>query len=137
MRILDMQYIRYLNLLERVSNVRTKHCFTYNNTILFVVPRAIMARAIGPDAVNIKRIYEVTGKKARIIGMPNSINEAGQFISEIIAPFHVNEIHIENKEIILKVGSHNKSALIGRNKTRLGELQGIAKDYFDVSLRIV
>ncbi|MEK6848229.1 MAG: hypothetical protein AABX65_01205, partial [Nanoarchaeota archaeon] len=61
MRILDMQYIRYLNLLERVSNVRTKHCFIYNNIILFVVPRAIMARAIGPDAKNIKKIYEITG----------------------------------------------------------------------------
>ena len=132
-----MQYIRYLNLLERVSNVRTKHCFIYNNIILFVVPRAIMARAIGPDAKNIKKIYEITGKKARIIGMPSSVEEAGKFISEIIAPFYFNEINIKDKEIIIKAGSNNKSALIGRNRARLTELQGIVKDYFDMSLRIL
>ena len=45
-RTLDMQFIRYMNLFTKVSRVRAKHCFSYNNMIIFVVSKFAVAKAI-------------------------------------------------------------------------------------------
>ncbi len=137
MMTLDMQYIRYLNLLEKISRVRAKHCFTYNNAILFSVPREFVAKTIGLEAINIRKIFEITGKRAKIVALPDNISDAEKFISDVISPVGFNEININENEILITAGSHNKAALIGRNKVRLIELQGIVKDYFNKDLRIL
>ena len=35
MAIINMQTMRYINLLDKASNVKTRKCFVYNNTIYF------------------------------------------------------------------------------------------------------
>ena len=35
-RVLDMQFIRYANLFNRITHLTTNHCFEYNHTIIFV-----------------------------------------------------------------------------------------------------
>ena len=54
-KVLDMQFIRYANLFERVTRIRTNHCFEYNNTIVFAVPRRFVGQAIGIDNKNLKQ----------------------------------------------------------------------------------
>ena len=53
-KVLDMKLIRYANLFNKVTRIRTNHCFIYNNTIVFAVPRPLVAKAIGPDNQNLK-----------------------------------------------------------------------------------
>lgn len=134
---LDMQYIRYLNLLEQISRVRAKHCFAYNNAILFAVPREFVAKTIGLEARNIRKVFEITGKRAKVVALPDNISDAEKFISEVISPVGFNEISINENEILITAGSYNKAALIGRNRVRLEELQKIVKEYFDKELRII
>ena len=52
--VLDMDFIRYLNLFEKISRVRTNHCFRYNNNIVFAVPKNVFSKAIGKDGRNIR-----------------------------------------------------------------------------------
>ena len=59
-KIIDMQLMRYLNLFERVSRVRTKNCAMYNSNIIFFVDARDVSRAIGENGMNIKRISEIT-----------------------------------------------------------------------------
>ena len=59
MAIINMQTMRYINLLDRASHVKTSKCFVYNNTIMFAVPKEMVSKAIGPDAINVRRIQEV------------------------------------------------------------------------------
>ena len=52
-KTLDMQFIRYVNLFEKITNIRTNHCFEYNNAIVFAVPRIFVSKAIGKDNQNL------------------------------------------------------------------------------------
>ncbi len=134
---IDMQFMRYLNLFGRITKVNTRHCFRYNEALIFCVPKHLISKAIGENANNIKQISKILNKKIKIIALPKDIKDAKLFISSIIAPVSFKNVEITPEEIILTAGSSNKAALIGRNKRRLLEMQKIIKDFFKRYFRIV
>jgi len=137
MATINMQIMRYINILDRASHVKTSNCFIYNNTIFFAVSKFMISKAIGPNASNIRKIEEQTGKKIRIIEEPQGIESAERFISDIVAPVKFKSIEIKDKCIIITAGSSNKAALLGRNKRRFDELRQILIDNFGLDLKIV
>ncbi len=137
MTVIDMQTMRYINLLDRAANVKTKNCFLYNNTVIFAVPGAMISKAIGPDAINIRRIQESLGKKVRIIKEPAGLGESERFISDIVYPVNFKGVELKDGVFLLNAGSQSKAALIGRNKRRLEELRKISQDVFGFDLKIV
>jgi transcription antitermination factor NusA-like protein len=110
---------------------------TYNDTIIFCVPREFVTRAIGEEGRNIKRISEILGKRIRVIPNPGEIRDAKNFIENIVRPVMFKDLEIKGNEMILTAGSQSKASLIGRNKRRFFELQKIVKDFFGKDLRIV
>ena len=132
-----MQDMRYLNLFTKITHVSTRFCFKYNETIIFCVPKKFVSKAIGSEGNNIKRINQILRKKIKVISFPEGIKDAKIFISNIVSPVTFKDLEIKEGEIILNAGSQSKAALIGRNKRRLKEMQGIVKDYFDKEFRIV
>ncbi len=138
MATINMQTMRYINLLDRASNVKTKQCFIYNNTIFFAVPRELVSRAIGPAALNIKKIQDNLGKKVRIIAEPEGILGAQKFLQELVAPIRFKSLEIKDGGFILTAGSNqSKASLIGRNKRRFEELHKIMLDLFGMDLKII
>lgn len=137
MKTLDMRFIRYLNLFEKVTNVRTKYSFFYNHEIIFVVPRSLLARTIGEDGRNVKKLVSILGMKVKILAFPNSDADAKEFIASLVYPMRLRSIDIMPNELILNAGRQSKAILIGRNKTRLQEMQEIVKEYFNRDARIV
>src|SRR3989344_1000973 len=140
MPVIDMQTMRYINLLDRDSKVKTSKCFVYNNTIIFAVPRNLVSRAIGPAASNIRSLQEKIGKRIKVIREAEGLKDAERFISEIVSPIRFKSIDIRNEEkmMIINAGSiQNKAALFGRNKIRFEELKQITHDYFGLDLKIV
>ena len=130
--------MRYINLLDRASQVRTNRCFVYNNTIFFAVPRNLVSRAIGPSAINVRKIQENLGKKVRIVAEPEGIYDAKRFVEDLVSPNRFKSLEIKDNSIILTAGSsQNKAILIGRNKRRLEEMEKILQDIFGMSLKIV
>lgn len=67
MATIDMQTMRYINLLDKTSRVKTTKCYLYNNAVIFAVPKQTLGKAIGNNAENVKRIQDNLGKKIRII----------------------------------------------------------------------
>ena len=65
MSIINMQTMRYLNLLDITSRVKTNKCFSYNNIIIFAVPGFMISKAIGPNAINIRKLQEKIGSHVR------------------------------------------------------------------------
>jgi len=132
-----MQTMRYINLLDRVSRVKTTKCFQYNNTIIFAVPRFMISRAIGPDALNVRRIQEQLGKRVKIISEAVGNDDIERFVRDIVAP--VSFVSLEVKEGIVEItaGSQSKASLIGRNRRRSIELGQIISDVFGFGLRIL
>lgn len=138
MSIINMQTMRYINLLDTTTHVKTTKCFIYNNTIFFAVPRMMVSRAIGPAAVNIRRLQEQLGKRIRIIEEPQGSGDVEKFVTEVVEPAKFKSVEITASELVISAGStQNKAMLFGRNKHRFEELQQIVKDVFGLELKIV
>ena len=137
MNIIDMKLMRYINLLDRISRVKTRKCFVYNNIIVFAVPREMMSQAIGRCASNIMRIQEQLGKRVKIVLEPRGIEDAQNFVREIVSPVRFKSLELKEGILILNAGSTSKAALIGRNKKRLEELSEIIMNNFGLNLKII
>lgn len=137
MKTLDMRFIRYLNLFEKITKVRTKDCFFYNNYVIFAVPRGMVSKAVGREGRNVRKISEIIKRRVKIVASPESINDAEEFISKIVEPIVFRSLEIDSRDIVIGGGRQSKAALIGRNKVRLEEMQHIVREYFDKGLRIV
>ena len=133
-----MQTMRYINLLDRASKVKTTNCFLYNNMIIFAVPRDMMSKAIGPNASNIHKIQEMLGKKVKIIEEPKDISDLKNFIEDIVAPTKFKSLEVKDTSILVTAGSTQvKAALLGRNKKRYEELNKILQDTFSMELKVI
>ena len=133
-----MQTMRYINLLDKTSNVKTRKCFVYNNTIFFAVPKNMISRAIGRAAINVKKLQERFGKKVKIIEEPGGAEDAEKFIRDIVEPVKFKSFEIRDGEmVIIAGGTQNKAILLGRNKKRFEELKSIILDNFGAELRII
>jgi NusA-like KH domain protein len=137
-RTIDMQFMRYLNLFNKITKVRTKHCFSYNNNLIFVVNPKLVSKAIGEGGRNVKKLSRIIKKKIKIIPKPKNENkkEMEKLISKIVSPLEFSNLEIKN-QIELKANRHNKAALIGRGRKREEELGRITKEFFNKEVRIV
>ncbi len=133
-----MQTMRYINLLDKESQVKTSNCFVYNNTIFFAVPRPMMSKAIGPSASHIKSLQNKLGKRVKIISQPSGLEDYNSFIKSIVEPVGFKSLEIKDNTIILTAGGkQNKAGLIGRNKQRIMELKKITISFFKKDVRVL
>jgi len=138
MTIINMQTMRYINLLDRISHVKTNRCFVYNNIIIFAVPRMMISRALGENLSNIKEIQERLGKRVRIIEEARGIESARKFIQDIVYPAKFKSLEMRDNELVITAGGkQNKAILLGRDKARFAELEQIVKDNFGLDLKII
>lgn len=131
-KVLDMQFIRYANLFNRVTNIRTKHCFQYNNTVIFVVPRKFVMKAIGANNKNLEELSRLIGKKIKIVAIPHGRRDIENFISVITKPIKFKAVEIKGDEAIISANTQSRASLIGKGKVRLGEMENILGQYFGI-----
>ena len=133
-----MQHIRYLNLFEKICKVRPEYCFAYNSTMVFILPKSLVSKSIGPQGKNCRKLHDILNKKIKVVGKPSGVGEIKEFITNVVSPTGFKEITIDDEgRVIVQAGRINKANLIGRNKTRLAELQKVVKIYFDKELKVV
>jgi len=136
-KTIDMQDMRYLNLFAKITKIDTRFCFSYNNTLMFSVPKSRISQALGKNTENLKKLSDILKRRIRILPHPRGIEDIGSFIKVIIAPVEFKDIEIKEDEVILTAGSQNKAALLGRNKRRLVEMKEIVRDFFNKELKII
>lgn len=127
-----MQFIRYANIFNKVTRLNTNHCFEYNHTIIFVVPRNLVMRAIGQNSINLKRLSEFLGKKVKIVATPKGIEDIKNFVSIITYPIKFKNIEIRDGEATISANIQSKASLIGKEKARLLEMEDILGQYFGI-----
>ena len=138
MTIINMQTMRYINLLDKASNVKTRSCFVYNGTIYFAVPKKLVSKAIGPEASNIRKMQDKLGKRVRVVSECESPLDIGRFIEDVVAPIRFKSLEVKNGSVIITAGNHqNKASLIGRNKRRLDELTSVVGNSFGMTIKII
>ena len=131
-KTIDLLFIQYINLFERTVGVRTKHCFVYNGIVFFVVQPEFLARAIGENGLNVRKLAEKLRKKIKIIQTPNSSKDIEKFISAIVYPIQFKRAYYneEEKEVVIEAPLQSRAMLIGRDKKKQEELLQILEDYF-------
>ena len=138
MTIIDMHDMMYLNLFQRISQVRTKYVFIYNNVIFFCVPRSVVSKAIGQNAQNVRKVSETFRRRVKVIASPNGIEDIKNFIQSIVEPVEFKDVQVNETEVIVTAGNPmNKAVLMGRNKRRLFEMHKIIKNFFGKDYRIL
>lgn len=136
--VIDMKAMRYINLLDKVSRVKTRHCFVYNNAIFFAVNKNQVSQAIGPSAANIHKIQDSLGLRVKIIKESEGAHDVKRFIEDVVSPIQPKEIQIIEGAVVITAGNmQNKASLIGRDKRRLEEMKKIVHDNFNLELKIV
>lgn len=131
-KILDMQFIRYLNNFNRVTGLKCNHCFEYNHTIVFAVPKNLVGKAIGINNRNLEILNQIIGKRIKIVAVPQGKEDIENFVSIIVKPIRFRGIEIKDDEVVISSDLQNKASLIGKNKTRLNEMGNILEQYFGV-----
>ncbi len=138
MGVIDMTAMRYINLLDKVARVKTRKCFVHNNVIFFAVNKEDVSRAIGPAAINVKKIQEQIGKKIKVIREDEGLEDIERFIVDVVSPIKPKYVEVKDGSVTITAGSsQNKASLIGRNKRRFLELKKIIHDTYGLDLRII
>jgi len=133
---IDMQGMRYLNLFEKITRIRTRFCFDYNGFLVFCVPRSMISKAIGENGRNVKQMQNILRKRIKIVPAPNDIDDAEILIKAIINPITIKNLEVTDSEILVNAG-RNKAALIGRNKRRIREMEKVTRGFFGKEFRVV
>lgn len=137
-KVIDMQFMRYMNLFEKISRVSTTDCFIYNGAIVFAVPKAQVSQAIGPGASNVKKMSETLRKKIKVVVLPKDNSGLKSFISEIVEPIEITNLEIKEGTVFISADRQGKAMLIGRNRVREQELIEILSKTFGIKkLKIV
>ncbi len=137
-KTLEIQFIQYMNFFEKLIGLRTRHCFSFNGIIFFVVNPGFVRRAIGKNASNIKRLTEKLRRRVRIIASPSSTRDAEKFVCSLIYPIQIKRFIIEGNEASIIAPREARAMIIGRNKVKLAELENILKEYFGIKrLRVI
>lgn len=132
-----MQFIRYINIFNKITKIEAKHCFKYNNQIIFLVAKSAVSKAIGKDAENVKKINKIIGKKIKIISLPSKDEkEVVNFVEKLLNPIELNKVELKKEMLLIDASRINKATLIGRDRLKEKELSKIIKDIFGYELKI-
>jgi len=125
----DMRLIKYISLFETFTGVKAKDCINTNPTT-FIVGENQIAKAIGKNGTNAKRLERAFNRKIKIVEFNPDIL---QFTKNLIYPLKIDKVYRKENTVIID-GENNatKALLIGRGGKNLENLTQIVKRHFDI-----
>lgn len=135
MRILakfDIQKIQYMNTFEQITGLKAKECFFYSNMVIFIVPKSLLNKALGKNAINHKKLMMKINRKIKIIATPTSRTDLENFVNSIIFPYKIVSLSFENNMLVIHANPKIKALLIGKGKTKLHELSEVVERFFGI-----
>lgn len=131
MRKYNLEIINHINLFENITKARVKDCFTDDKgKFIFIIEKGDLGKAIGKNAVNIKRLEDMLKKRIKVVGFDDDVIK---FVANYIYPLKAESITMDNNLIKIKAnGVSTKSLLIGRDSRNIGMLKKVVKKYFNI-----
>jgi len=125
----DSTLMKYISLFETLTRTQVKDCII-NSQVIFIVHENQIAKAIGRNGSNVRRLEHILNRKIKIVEFnPNVL----KFISNYIYPLEVKDIKEENGFItIIGQDTKTKGLLIGRDSKNLNSLKSIVNRYFNI-----
>ena len=121
-----------MNLFSKITRVRARHCFLFNNLLIFVVEPELISRAVGENGANIKQISMITRRRIKVIASPRP-SEIEKFVCELVYPIKFKRLIVENNVVTIMAGPQSKAMLIGRDRNKINQLLEVLKRYFEIN----
>ena len=127
----DIELMRFISLFESLTSAKVKDCFfDGKKQLIFVVEQGDMAKAIGKNGANAKRVENLLNRKIKIVEFNP---EVVIFAENLLRPLRVREIRDDAGIVTIFGGdTKTKGLLIGRNSSNLKDCEEIIKRYFDI-----
>ncbi len=126
----DSTLIKCIPLFENITGAKLKDCISNkdNEQLIFIVKENEIAKAIGKNGSNAKKLGGLLNKKIKIVEFNSDIR---QFIRNFIMPLQVKDIKDENNTVtIVGQDTKTKGMLIGRESKNLKDLKDVVGRYF-------
>lgn len=126
----DMETMKFSTYFESLTRAKLKDCFKEGNSLIFVVMPGEMAKAIGKQGANVKKISQKLKKPVKVIEFNENIVK---FIEKAIYPVKNVEIEENEDKVIIKCpDTKTKGLVYGRDRERLKNLLFLVKRYFKI-----
>ena len=126
---LDSDSLKLITFFESMTGAKIKDCIS-NEKLILIVDENEMAKAIGKNGSNIKKVESRLKKKIKLVEFSSDVS---QFVRNIAYPAEVLEIEQKDGAIIVHgKDASSKAMLVGREHQNINNLTNIVKRYFDV-----
>lgn len=126
--VYDERLMKSMILFENLTNVKVKDICFLKNTMMFVIEKGSMFKALGKDGSKIKKLENLFKKKVKLIEMNDDIKK---FTSNLIYPIKANNIEFKDGILTISLDDmRTKGLLIGRERKNLKELKELLSRYF-------
>ena len=126
--------IELLNLLEQTTGARAVDVLVLPDTIVFLVKKGDLGRAIGRQGANITRLSNRLKKRVEVVEYSEELNE---FLKNLFKPIELEEVKKEGETVYLKVPAKDKGRVIGRGGEKVNRARALLERHFQVALKIV
>lgn len=126
--------IELLNLLEQTTGARAVDVLVLPDTIVFLVKKGDLGRAIGRQGANITRLSHRLKKRVEVVEYSEELNE---FLKNLFKPIELEEVKKEGETVYLKVPTKDKGRVIGRGGEKVNRARALLERHFQVALKIV
>lgn len=127
----NAELIKIRLLFETLTNAQLKDCFyDKNKTLIFVTDKGEIAKAIGKNGMNAKRMENALKRKIKIVEFSPQMEE---FVANLIMPLKAKSIQQEGENLIIAAeDAKTRGMLIGRGAANLRNYEGIIQRYFRI-----
>lgn len=130
----NIELIGYITTLENMSGSKVKDAFIDKNGMLvFIINTGDMAKAIGKQGSNIKRLSNLLKKRLKLIEFNDNVIE---FVKNCIQPLQASVSQEDNKILLESPDTTIKAKLIGRDKQNLIALNELVNRHFKVEITV-
>jgi len=125
----DIDLMKFISIFETLTRTNVKDCIA-GDPLIFVVNQGDIAKAIGKNASNIRRVEGIIKKSVKVVEFNDDVCE---FVRNVIAPLRVAEVSKEENKIMIKdPNTKTKGMIIGRDSSNLKKTKDIVSRYFQI-----
>src|SRR3989338_2539065 len=125
-----MNAIKLMAMFEGLTKAKIKDMILTDAKVFFVVQENEIAKAIGKEGINVKRLEARLNKRVRIIEYSGDVK---RFIANVIFPLKVANIEEREKTYLLTpMDARVRKLLIGRAAVNLRLYESIIKRFYDI-----
>ncbi len=128
--VFDGRLLQTMSLFEKITHAKLRDCIVDESQIVFVVMPNEMGKALGMNAVNVRKLSTLLKKRIRIVEYSD---DCISFIKSLLYPVLVKDIVVEEGVVTIAASdAHSRGLLIGRNAMHLRANEAIVQRYFPV-----